>query len=110
MNMILQGMSGVICYINDISITGKTQAEHLKNLEAVLLKLREHGLRVQKEKCEFLQSCVESLGHKIDANGLHAIESKGEAITQAPTPRNVQELRSFWGLLNYYYWHLFYTP
>ena len=102
MDMILQGMSGVICYIDDILITGKTQAEHMKNLAAVLQRLREHGLRVKKEKCEFLQPSVEYLGHKIDAKGLHALESKVEAITKAPTPRNVQELRSFLGLLNYY--------
>ena len=102
MDMILQGMPGVICYINDILITGKSRVEHLHNLEAVLQKLREQGLRVRKEKCEFLQPSVEYLGHKIDAKGLHALESKLEAITKAPTPRNVQELRSFLGLLNYY--------
>ena len=74
----------------------------MKNLAAVLQRLREHGLRVKKEICEFLQPSVEYLGHKIDAKGLHALESKVEAITKAPTPRNVQELRSFLGLLNYY--------
>ena len=68
----------------------------------MLQKLQEHGLRVRKEKCEFLQPSVEYLGHKIDANGLHALESKLEAITKAPIPRNIQELRSFLGLLNYY--------
>ena len=100
--MILQGMSGVICYIDDILITGKTQAEHMENLAAVLQRLPEHGLRVKKEKCEFFQPSVEYLGHKIDANGLHALESKVEAITKVPTLKNVQELRSFLGLLNYY--------
>lgn len=42
------------------------------------------------------------LGHWIDAEGLHAMPSKLQAIVQAPTPKNVQELRSFLGLLNYY--------
>ena len=102
MDMILQGMQRVICYIDDILITGKTKAEHLKNVVAVLQKFREHGLRVKKQKCEFLQPCVEYLGHNIDAKGLHVLKSKVEAITNAPIPRNVQELRSFLGLLNYY--------
>ena len=72
MNMILQGMNGVICYIDDILIMGKMTDKHLANLEAVLEKLREHGVRVKREKCEFLQPSVEYLGHKIDAKGLHA--------------------------------------
>ena len=42
------------------------------------------------------------LGHWIDAEGLHAMPSKLQAIVQAPAPKNVQELRSFLGLLNYY--------
>ena len=42
------------------------------------------------------------MGHKIDAKGLHATESKLQAIKQAPAPRNVLELRSFLGLVNYY--------
>ena len=45
---------------------------------------------------------VEYLGHRIDAEGLHAMPSKLQAIVQAPAPKNVQELRSFLGLLNYY--------
>jgi hypothetical protein len=45
---------------------------------------------------------VEYLGHKIDAQGLHAMDSKLDAVVQAAQPTNVQELRAFLGLLNYY--------
>ena len=45
---------------------------------------------------------VEYLGHRIDADGLHATTEKLEAVVKAPEPANVQELRSFLGLLNYY--------
>ncbi len=44
MDTILQGMNNVICYIDDILVTGGTEAEHLSNLEEVLKRLREHGL------------------------------------------------------------------
>ena len=49
-----------------------------------------------------LQDSVNYLGHEIDANGLHALEDKLDAIMNAPLPRNVQQLRAFLGLLNYY--------
>ena len=49
-----------------------------------------------------LEPSVEYLGYIVDKEGLHATPSKVEAITQAPEPRNLQELRSFLGLVNYY--------
>ncbi len=45
---------------------------------------------------------VEYLGHQISKEGIQALPSKVDAIAQAPEPKNVQELRSFLGLLNYY--------
>ena len=45
-----------------------------------------------------MQSAVEYLVHRIDARGVHAAPSKVEAIQQAPTSRNVTELRSFLGM------------
>ena len=39
MDTILQGLSGVICYIDDILITGSNDTEHLQNLERVLQRL-----------------------------------------------------------------------
>ena len=38
----------------------------------------------------------------IDKEGLHPTQEKVRAIKEAPTPRNVEELRSFLGLVNYY--------
>ena len=42
------------------------------------------------------------LGHHVDSQGLHTLPSKVEAILQAPDPENLQQWRSFLGLLNYY--------
>ena len=102
MDTILQGMKGVICYIDNTLITGSTEAEHLENLEHVLQRFRQHGIRVKRNKCYFMQSSVQYLGRRIDAEGIHATDSKLKAITEAPAPKNIQELRSFLGLLNYY--------
>ena len=102
MDTILQGIDGVACYIDDIIITGKTDEEHLARLEKVLKRLLRHGLHVRRSKCRFLQPCVIFLGHRIDAEGIHPTDKKLKAIMQAPAPENVQELRSFLGLINYY--------
>ena len=99
MDTILQGVEGVACYIDDIIITGRTLAEHLERLEEVL---KRHGIHVKLPKCRFLQPSVVFIGHRIDADGLHPLKEKLKAILQAPAPTNVQELRSFLGLINYY--------
>ena len=102
MDSILQGIPQVICYLDDILITGRSEAEHVSNLEAVLERLQEYGMRLHLDKCCFFQDSVEFLGHQIDAEGVHTSEKKVKAILDAPKPQNVQELRSFLGLLNYY--------
>ena len=61
-----------------------------------------YSTEVKQEKCEFLLTSVEYLGHRIGKDGIQALKSKTDAIVNAPVPRNVQELRSFLGLLNYY--------
>ena len=65
-------------------------------------RLEHNNLRIKKSKCEFFKDSVEYLGHSVDAQGLHTLPSKVEAILKAPDPRNLQQLRSFLGLLNYY--------
>ena len=49
-----------------------------------------------------MRNSVTYLGHVIDAKGIPATPDKISAIVEAPMPTNVQQLRSFLGLLNYY--------
>ena len=53
----------------------------------------------KREKCLL---SVEYLGYTISEAGLQTSDSKKEVIVNAPAPRNVTELRSFLGLVNYY--------
>ena len=102
MNTILQGIPRTLCYIDDILVTGANDEEHLKNLAEVFERLHKYGIRMCKQKCYFMQDSVEYLGHRVDAEGIRATPEKISAIVNAPQPENVQQLRSFLGLLNYY--------
>ncbi|XP_051962904.1 uncharacterized protein K02A2.6-like [Xyrauchen texanus] len=102
MEQVLQGLSSVHCFLDDILVTGKDNAHHLANLEAVLSRLEKCGLRVKREKSEFFKTSLEYLGHVIDASGLHKSPDKLRAIAETPAPVNVNQLRSFLGLVNYY--------
>ena len=102
MEGLLGGLPHVFVYLDDILVTGTSEEEHLKNLELVLQRLHSAGLHLKKEKCKFLMNDVTYLGHKIDAQGLHPLQNKIDAIAKAPRPRTVTELKAFLGLLNYY--------
>ena len=101
MDLSLQGIPGVVVYLDDILITGKTRSEHVQALDEVLSRLKKAGLRLQKKKCVFMASEVNYLGHRIDAEGLHPLSEKVRAIQKAPGPRSVSELKSYLGLLSY---------
>ena len=102
MESILQGLRYVCVYIDDILITGTSEEEHLKNLSEVLLRLENAGIHLKKDKCSFMLPEVQYLGHKISAKGLEPSEGKVKAIRKAPTPKNVTQLKSFLGAVNYY--------
>ena len=65
MESILQGISNVCVYIDDILVSGRTAEEHLQSLEVVLIRLEEAGVRFKQDKCFFMLPSVEYLGFRI---------------------------------------------
>ena len=102
METILAGVPRVLVYLDDILVTGASQEEHMSNLKEVLSRLQDAGLRLRKDKYEFMVSSVKYLGHIIDANGLHPTPNKLKAVRNAPAPQNVTQLKAYLGLLTYY--------
>ena len=50
----------------------------------------------------FCVPSVDYLGYWVNQHGLQPLSKKVIAIQEAPAPTNVQEIRAFLGLLNYY--------
>ena len=92
-------LQGVVVYLDDILVTGRSEEDHLRALEEVLRRLERAGLRVKQSKCTFLRPSVTYLGHKFDAEGLHPVDDR---IRDAPTPTSVPRLKSYLGMLSYY--------
>ena len=100
MNLILQGLDGVECIIDDVLVHGKDQTEHDQRLEAVLKRLVEAGVTLNLNKCRFSTDRVKFLGHVISFSGIEADPDKLQAIADLPPPQNVQEVRTFLGMVN----------
>ncbi len=65
----------------DLIICNKNGGNHLANLKAVLLKLKETGLKAKLTKCEFLKTKITVHGHEI-----HTMDEKISAIKSFPQP------------------------
>jgi len=102
MDSILQGLDGVICYIDDVLIGACDRPQALLKLNEVLKRFQDHNLRVNLHKCIFLKESVEYLGFRISGLGVFPINKRVEPILQAPPPRDPKSLRSYIAMLNFY--------
>lgn len=94
--------SKAIAYLDDIVILGKTFEEHINLLEEVFKRLRQAGLKLNPEKCQFGRTELRYLGHIIDRDGIHTDPEKIRCMQEFPEPTNVKTLRSFLGLVSWY--------
>uniref|UniRef100_A0A8C5PIS1 Gypsy retrotransposon integrase-like protein 1 n=1 Tax=Leptobrachium leishanense TaxID=445787 RepID=A0A8C5PIS1_9ANUR len=102
MDEILADIPFTQCLLDDMLITGRTDQEHKQNVELVLQRLQDQGLKVNLTKCKFMVPKLEFCGHLVDAEGIHTAEDKVDALVKAPAPTSLHQLRSYLGLLNYY--------
>jgi hypothetical protein len=92
----------VVVYIDDILIFSWTEAEHQAHVRLVLEVLKREKFFVCKAKSSFAQQEVEYLGHIVDRRGIRPDPRKVEAVQTWPVPKNVHDVRSFLGLVNYF--------
>ncbi|CAL4225020.1 unnamed protein product, partial [Meganyctiphanes norvegica] len=97
----LHGIPSCACIVDDICVTGKTPAEHFQNVEAVLHRLEQAGLKLNPAKCRFYVKEVKYLGRIISKNGQKMDPEVVSAISKMPTPKSCKELESFLGFLSY---------
>ncbi|XP_055836596.1 uncharacterized protein K02A2.6-like [Episyrphus balteatus] len=102
MDLVLLGFKNVFCYIDDILIGGASEGECKKTLFEVLARLDKHNIRINIDKCKFLEESVAYLVHNISVRGITPKDDKVKAISEAPAPQNITQLQSFLGLINYY--------
>ncbi|KAL1447833.1 hypothetical protein WDU94_013915, partial [Cyamophila willieti] len=101
-NQIIKGIPGVAAFFDDIVITGKTETEHLNRLRQVLNKLKECNLTLSNTKCQLFRNKVEFLGYELGELGCSIPENKLKALNEIPIPKDVTQVKSFLGFVNYY--------
>ena len=90
---------GVTNIADDILIYGSTQEKHDAALEALFGRLKDNGITLNKQKCEFNRDKIEFFGVVFSAGGNSPDENKVEAIRATKPPINISEARSLLGML-----------
>jgi hypothetical protein len=68
----------------------------------VLDRLKQAGLVINLEKCQFGKAAVDFLGHCISAEGATPLVDHVEAVSEFQPPADKQGLQRFLGLVNFY--------
>lgn len=89
-------------YLDDILVMSTSKGEHIKHLDTVLQRLKDHRLIVKDKKCKFLQPEVEFLGYHISERCIRPIKDMCEAIDAIPECKTVRNAQRFLGMINYY--------
>ena len=103
MTAVLSGIQGIKClvYLDDVVIFGQNLETHNDRLREVFSRMRKHNLKLQPDKCEFLQKEVSYLGHVIGPTGVRPDEKRVKAVRDFPEPKTTRELKGFLGLAGY---------
>ena len=80
MFQMLEGCAGTVCHTDDILVYGENKTQHDERLRQVLRKLKEEGLTLNREKCEFAKDSMMFLGHCVTVDGVTPDPGKIKAI------------------------------
>ncbi|GKT36102.1 Transposon Tf2-8 polyprotein [Aduncisulcus paluster] len=92
---------GVVVYLDDILITGRTRQELIENTRLVLTRLKKYNLVLNGAKSEIGLQQIRFLGFEFSATGRKIARDRVEAIQEMDRPTDKKGIRRFLGICNY---------
>ena len=104
MDRVLQGLEHKIAlaYLDDIIVYGASVHEVLDNLNIVLGRITDSGVKLKAKKCFLFQRETNYLGHVISSQGVKCDPAKIQAVQQWHPPKTTRQVKSFLGMVCYY--------
>ena len=89
-------------YLDDIVIHSTSWGDHLRHLTEIFGRLKEAGLTIKREKCNFATRDCMYLGYRIGQGGVRPEQSKIQAVDKVSRPETKNDVRAFLGMTGYY--------
>ena len=104
MDKILKGLTfvSVLCYLDDVCICSSSFSKHLQDIDDVLTRFEQSGLKLGPAKCKFGVTKGVFLGHEISRSGIKPPASKLEIVKDYPEPQTRKELERAIGFFNWF--------
>jgi hypothetical protein len=107
LDIALEGLRGVKAINDDILVWGngdtdeEADRDHDRNMEALLQRCLDRGVRMNKEKVQYKRREITFHGHELSAAGLKPDPTKVQAIADMPAPEDKEGVRRILGTINY---------
>ena len=101
MDQILEECQGCIGIADNITVHGRTEAEHDAHLRDLMWVAHKYNLVFNPQKMHVKAQAVNFFGCLYDANSVHPDPGKVNAVHALPAPTNITELQEFLGLVTY---------
>lgn len=92
----------IAIYIDDILIMTKDEQSHMEVLNNVLYALETNNMKINKSKSIFCKKSLMYLQQILGPDGIQPSPEKIKKILETSPPKNLKELQSFLGTINYY--------
>ena len=101
MQTILEGLSFIRIYVDDVIILSDTIEDHIEHLLIVLERFNQYSLRINIQKSKFAMKELRVLGHIVSAQGVRPDPLKLSAFADLPPPTTGKQVESVLGCANY---------
>ena len=95
-------LTGTFAYLDNITVVGKNQQEHDKNLQAFLDTAKALNLTFSDSKSIFSVIQISRLGYTISNGNIKPDAERFKPLIELPAPRNKKEKQRIVGMLAYY--------
>ncbi|KAH7850570.1 hypothetical protein Vadar_000028 [Vaccinium darrowii] len=85
-------------YIDDMVVKSIQEENHITDLSKMFTVLKQHGLKLNAEKCSFGVGSGKFLGHLVTRRGIEADPSQVIAIQQLVSPSTIKEVQRLTGM------------
>jgi len=99
---ILNGISNIIIYQDDILLYENTEERLKKLYNDVIKRLKEHNVTINSSKSITMVNEISYLGYKINSNGIQPDDQLTQRVMAINVPTCKSDVEQFMGLVNYF--------